>query len=248
MGQLPKGSDTAIRSRNRPMPGDDAQVAPIKTMTQFIYGGTGASKSVAWDDFVLPAREPFRDALRRYGVEHLGAHLDELAIEPGQVVHCSNLAADAQVRPYILTTGDLDIFKRWIGFPNDLPAGLGHTPVKPSRPAPSPHLVTAAHLDAAAWQELEQATKAYLFGNSELVRAYKPVIERVYAPFRTAVYVVRRLVIKPGGRLVVRDMPAALLFDDVIIHDGGQIMLHTITNMTIRSLCKCDAPPRVSVP
>jgi hypothetical protein len=55
-------------------------------------------------------------------------------------------------------------------------------------------------------------------------------------------YHFRKIIVQPGGRLMLRGHPAVLLVEDMELQEGGQLITYAISHFTIGQLKKTDKP------
>lgn len=141
-----------------------------------------------------------------------------------------------------LTTKSLSVYKRWLGFRNeDVRAGVVPPPADaPASSAPPSGWLSLETLDGAQRQEGARAARAFLYGDSEMVAAWVPFIERHYGPFPVAVVRARSLVIGADAELVVRGMPMALLLDALTLEPGGHVSVYEHAHLAIGTFDKIN--------
>lgn len=179
-------------------------------------------------------RGSFDEALRVYGLGRRDAAAAELIVRRGQTV-----VLHEALRPVLLETGDAARFKEWVGLAD---ATIEQYPVEGLPELPRAAWAHTGVTDPGVlrpeeWEDVQRATKAYLFGHSALVAGYKEAIELYFGPFAADVYVLPRLRIEDGGTLIVRGHPAALLVEHLELC-GGDIRFYTIVKMWVDSLRK----------
>jgi len=177
--------------------------------------------------------EAFEPALRDWPEE-------PLVVESGQTLA---LVPDASCPLFrnLLTTPDLDQFKKWLGVPNALiesgkyqaPAALPHTSPKQLEKAKD-------QLSTEELAELKRAHDYFLFGRSDLVEDYRDALCMYYSPFQAALYVGRQVEIMPGACIEVLDAAAILFVDRLVIHAGGNLKIFTPAKVRINTLHKFD--------
>jgi len=175
----------------------------------------------------------FDDTLAVYGLRNSDAI--SLTVPAGQRLVLSEIAM-----PVLRATADIADYKEWIGLSDahveqETLEGLPALP----RHAWNGRIVdTLDDLTADELADVQAAANTFLWGDSRLVRSYKGALERLYGPFEVDVYVVSRLVVEPGAKLVVSGRPTALLCDSIELHDGGSLLLHTVTRTWVQALHK----------
>jgi len=174
--------------------------------------------------------------LSRFGLDH--RHLvDSLIVAPQTTVDLSTQDdRDSAIKPILINTDRLDVFKSWIGSSDVVvasdPALANHYQL-PGAEWNGRRLSDSGRLSAEEISEIEKACRVYLFGDSSRVESYRQVIEFLYAPFVAAVYAVRKVTIKSGGRLVVTGKPTILLFDELELFSPGVLVTYTVCNASI---------------
>jgi len=163
------------------------------------------------------------------------AVVDLIEVGTGTVAYLTNDGRATFPAARLLVTDDIDRFKRWIGRPDDECADIAL-----ELPGPWPAAPGREELTAAEQRILDIAGNAYLFGDSRRVPEYRRILESHRSPFTAAVYAARRVVIAPGATLVVDGVPAALVFEDLTIHDTGRLVTYTAVNATFGRLHKIE--------
>lgn len=170
-----------------------------------------------------------------------------LSVERGQQRVLSSDPADASaVAPLMLTTTDVDLFKRWIGAPDESCRAHAEThqywPL-PTRAWSGRSVSSRRDFTAEEAADIERAGRVYLFGDSTLVRDYRDVIGLYHGTFEAAIYAMDELSVMPGARLSVVGAPAVLLCSKFDLHAPGQLVLHTPCHAHFGSVRKfCGAP------
>jgi hypothetical protein len=153
----------------------------------------------------------------------------KIVIEKG---HILNLSSDPEmnsiVEPHRVVANDVDDFKGWMMSPgtslelasND--DGLGiNTP-----------------LNFKHDERVDDLVLSYLQGRSKTLERDRRRINKEASPFSAMVYVVDKLTIEAGAKLIVMGQPAILLVRHLVIEDGGQLHFSTLCNATIGCLEK----------
>jgi hypothetical protein len=195
----------------------------------------------AKDINVLQRVQNYETTLAEYGLDPADALVEDFVLEAGTTL---TLGQDpCKLLRRVLHTEQLDEFKRWIGIADEL---IEHGPMLP--PADFPENPWSARLERPRtelteleWRDIELATNYYLFGDSRLVASYKNAISRHFGPFEAALYAADRVEIMPGATLSVMGYPAILVFSEMVIHQGGNLKLHTPTKMFVDKLSKLSA-------
>ncbi|MDN3055401.1 hypothetical protein PH213_12800 [Streptomyces sp. SRF1] len=182
----------------------------------------------------LDAVSGFAARLRLLGVPN-DSVADVLEVPADSAAYLTTDSRATLAAGRLLVTGDLNQYKQWIGRPDDECADV---PLELPEPWTAGTGRDCRDLTAAEQRALEIAGNAYLFGDSRRVTEYRPVLESYRAPFMASVYAARRVHILPGATLVVDGQPAILLFEDVVLHDGGRLITHTPTNAVFGRLRK----------
>jgi hypothetical protein len=185
-------------------------------------------------------RQIYSSALEVYGLEPALVSPPEVIIKPEIELHVTG-AGPCDLFSVNLTTNDVDEFKSWIGIPDELILDGTLLPPDEFPAAPSKSLFGPRDpLSAAEWQNIACATNYYLFGNASQVLDYRPAISAHFSPFEMAVYAADRLEIFPGGTLRVTGYPAALVFREVVIHQGGSMKIFVPARLTAERLVVLD--------
>jgi len=194
------------------------------------------------------------------GLERCGIGRDELVAEDLIVSSGETLVLHGHPRQKSplargtawLQTGDLDVMKRWVGLPNQIASSkIGFT-FAPAE-LPEPAVLEGRETFSSEEQEiLNRALKAYLYGQSAGLQAYKPLLEEYRAflgrqhpglteGFVIGVWRARRIVIEAGGLLVITGpLASALIVDEMDIHAGGTLNIQSIAYLNIGTLRKLE--------
>lgn len=167
-----------------------------------------------------------------------------LRVNAGNVLHLTT-APDAvsAVRPVMRRTASVDVFKRWVGVEDSDDIANSRAWPLPSGPWNGRQVRSKQELSAEELADIEMAGRAYIFGCSDAVASYRPMIELVTRSFEVAVYAADRVTIAPGARLLVTGAPAVLLFNDVEIQDGGALHVNAVCRAVFGALRKTAATP-----
>jgi hypothetical protein len=168
-----------------------------------------------------------------------------LVMEAGRHgVLTSDLREVSTLTPTVLRTSSVEEFKSWLGWGDRELLEWPGEPVRwelPSQPWSGRPVRSSADLTPAERADVEKAGWIYLFGDSRQVCDYRQLIELCHAPFELAVYAAPRLELLPGATLNVKDAPALLLFDEVVLHPGAQLATFTICRAMLGRLEKLEA-------
>jgi hypothetical protein len=169
--------------------------------------------------------------------------VDALTVEGDSSCTLTSEAGQASaVLPIRISTGNIDVYKRWVGVDDDECPPDSAIARRWQLPGPwrRRNIADISELAPDERADLEKAGWAYIFGHSKLVQSYRHVIEQFNAPFGAVVYPLRKLTVRPGGRLVVTGAPAVLLVDDVELHASGQIITYAVCRAHFGRLEKID--------
>jgi hypothetical protein len=175
-----------------------------------------------------------------------------LWIDPGSVARAlyvapngmldltSERSAVSAIRPLWRRTDNVDVFKSWVGTPDEeCPPGSTAAEYWPLPAAAwSGRAFCSDELSARERADIEMAGRAYVFGNSSCVTSYRDAIQRVTGTFEVAIYAARSVRIASGGQLRVTGEPAVLLFEELEIADGGSLLVQTVCRAAIGRLSK----------
>lgn len=161
----------------------------------------------------------------------------DLLISIGETV-VIGLEDNLDVKPKILSTKSLDEYKLWIGRTND--RADNHPWETPSKPWGGKEITSKTNLTQTEISDIEKAGWIYLFNDSNKVADYEKAIEQYQGAFKASLYHFRRIVIQPGGRLILKGNPALVLIDEMEIQGNGQFETYAICHTTIGSLRKIE--------
>jgi hypothetical protein len=142
------------------------------------------------------------------------------------------------VEPQIISTKSVDKFKQWIGRSNKY---ADNYPWKmPSKAWNTKKLSSTSELSATEASDIEKAGWIYLFNDATKVADYKNAIEQFRGTFEASLYNFRRIIIQPGGKLILKGNPAVLLIEEMEIQGNGQFETRAICHTSIGSLTKTE--------
>lgn len=172
-------------------------------------------------------------ALFRIGREHSSFCWNDLRVTRGEHVRLPQDAARLPGGLAEVATGDAAEYKRWIGF-DDAAIRNGMavaTPVDWTRLG-NPAALDVDALSPPQARSLETAATAYFFGDSREVAAFKPVLERHYAPFRAQVIVASRVVLEPDAELHITGIPTVVIVEEFVFN-GGRLFVSPVSHFNI---------------
>ncbi len=221
---------------------------PVRTQTQmFSRQSCGVlssfpSKATRKDTLAAPLKY-VQAQLRRFGIREDEAVFSSLLIRNGETVTLPRDSDRVGLWAARLTTPDLDIYKSWIGLPDE-DIRSGQLRCAPRRPQAlvAPHgWDQARELSPAQFEEVQRAGYTYLFDDSAIVQTYKPLIERFCGPLEVVVVLAKRVELLPGAVLNISGTPSILLFGELLIHEGGKVLVQTYHAATIGLVEKVNA-------
>ena len=182
-----------------------------------------------------------RSALRFFDLAPDDRWSEALVVEAGAHLEI-NGSEDCPMLRRVLETGSLDRYKQWIGVADQqIQSGLVMPPKELPSTSPDRLAVSKSKLDAPDLEEIKRAFDYYTFGNSAVVTDYHSVITMHCAPFAAALYACRELEIQSGATLEFTNLPAILLLDRLIIHQGGAVKFYTPAKVVVGVLEKVGA-------
>lgn len=193
------------------------------------------------------APDYFREALALLGVGDQ-VFLEELTVPTGTTAYLSSDPdLGSALAPRSLRTGSIDEFKSWMSLDDESHA---RTPERmrwepPAAPWSGREVSDAEALSDPEREQVERAYWAYVYGDSHLVKSYRQVLERCYAPFEAALYTASRVSVEPDASLIVTGAPAILLLEDLIIEAGGSLEVRAECSALIGRLHKSSADRRM---
>lgn len=116
-----------------------------------------------------------------------------------------------------LNTTSLLELKQWIGF-DDEAIRSGR---QIAADVPLERILRLDPADPRLAPMIDDALRAYLFGDSTLVANYRAVIEYHRAPFEAQMISLGRVVLERGSELAIDTLPVVLLIDELIFRGGG---------------------------
>ncbi|AUC81455.1 hypothetical protein [Lacinutrix sp. Bg11-31] len=142
------------------------------------------------------------------------------------------------LEPQIISTKSVDKFKQWIGRSNKY---ADNYPWKmPSKAWSTKKFIASSELSATEVSDIEKAGWIYLFNDANKVADYKNAIEQFRGTFEASLYNFRRIIIQPGGKLILKGNPAVLLIEEMKILGNGQFETRAICHASIGSLTKTE--------
>ncbi len=142
------------------------------------------------------------------------------------------------IAPRVISTTSIDEYKLWIGRSNELADDYAWE--MPSKAWNHKSFKSKAELTKEEVSDIEKSGWVYIFNDSNKVASYAKAIESYYGNFEASLYHIRRLVIQPRARLIVKGGPSILLIDEMEIQGDGQLETYTICHATIGSLRKIE--------
>lgn len=203
--------------------------------------------SLGGDDLaVTPREERFSELLRAYGLDGVRGIQDSLHVQGGKLACLTSVPGqDSVIAPVLMETRDIDRYKDWIGTPDSTLEAGGELVSHFDLPHQEWHRggdFDPQQLSERELKDIERASWHYIFGYSPSVAGYREAVERVYAPFKLAIYAARHVVIEPGGELLLPEgEPAVLLFEEMEIKKGGHVRFMAPFNLSVRHLRKTGA-------
>ncbi|AKH64304.1 MULTISPECIES: collagen-like protein [Photorhabdus] len=170
------------------------------------------------------------------GIERQPKQLKTLDFD-GKVIF-SNDPKTATVPPAFFTVQTIQELKKLGGVPD---SEYGPGKMEPHHPLPEPFSaarlanVTGNHID------LCKAFRAYIYGDSALVKDYEEILNAKRFPMKVALYSGESITVTADNPLIVEDKdgygePVALVYDQIIIEPGGQIICHTNSSINANSV------------
>jgi hypothetical protein len=142
------------------------------------------------------------------------------------------------VKPETISTNSVDEYKLWIGRSNK--KADNHPWEMPSKLWSKKEINAKTNLTQTEISDIKKAGWIYLFNDASKVADYKEAIEQYQESFEASLYHFRRIIIQPGGRLILKGDPALVLIDELEIQGNGQFEAYTICHTTIGSLRKIE--------
>jgi hypothetical protein len=161
--------------------------------------------------------------------------------EAGRAVHFGHPDGGADVPGEVRVVKDIAEMKRLGGVPDYhyTKEKLGDSHIDYPPPPPQAALAAAKQhagdvcrlqdaLDPTTLADVERASKAYLTGNSERVKAWEPIINALAYPLQGTVIDAGDVVVTPGNPLVINGPgPVAYNAKSITVEPGGQILVNT---------------------
>ncbi len=130
---------------------------------------------------------------------------------------------ESHIPPFYIVAQDVAHLKELCGMKDEVYTEAGRENLHHIPPAVSAIGYTITHKFDA---HLCKALSAYVFGNSNLVKSYEDVINKLRFPMRIAVFTGQSITVSPGHPLILKgtdEHPFAAVYDTVTIENGGQI-------------------------
>ncbi len=150
----------------------------------------------------------------------------------------STVILEDGIAPRVISTTSIDEYKLWIGRSNELADDYAWE--MPSKAWGHKSFKSKEELTKKEVSDIEKSGWIYIFNDSNKVASYSKAIESYHGNFEASLYHIRRLVIQPGGRLLVKGGPSILLIDEMEIQGDGQMETYTICHATIGSFRKTE--------
>lgn len=190
----------------------------------------------------MKSREPtsFEDfsavAAKKYRAEFTKMKLSDIELKPSERITLG-MGKESKYAPTILKTNDIDELKSWIGTPDhisDTRRSKCIHPVKDWLPsgvvggkkATSANLKrTVEKLKANDRQKILSLTRAYVYGNSNEISVYKPLLEHYWEKFHIPVWWFRRIYVPSGAVVTLSPGNAGILWAySIEIEEGGKVL------------------------
>jgi hypothetical protein len=144
------------------------------------------------------------------------------------------------LRPFRLRTTDLDVFKAWIGLPDDyIRSGKALPHVSEYRLNYDPRFEDPdTDLSDAERNDIYHAAGYYLFGDSQAVARYRRAIELHMAPFEIAAYAVDKLILRSSGSLSIEGPPSVLVARNLELIEGASLITRTVARILSDKMIK----------
>jgi hypothetical protein len=184
-------------------------------------------------------RAEFLSRLDAYGLNESAVTHADLVVPANTTMTLAAGDAHSFVRPQLLNTTDLDTLKRWIGVPDSLYADdeLARTHIALPTALPAEMLTDRAPVEGRTSTaelirprvpveqlgNLRTAAAAYLFGDSQLVAAYKTPIETVFKGFQIIFWPFVTITVNAGSALTIGAGQNVLFAWRIVIHEGGLV-------------------------
>jgi hypothetical protein len=134
------------------------------------------------------------------------------------------------------TFSSVDDVKRVLGVPDSaFERGTSDQHIK-YLPAPRFAARSTLALTRAEQDDLENATYAYLFGNSQKVQAWREPINLLLLPRELSFVAAENVTVKPGAPLYLKN--SSYTFGTVTIEQGGQIVVQADTSLNAQLIVK----------
>jgi len=185
--------------------------------------------------------------------QNFESRLAEMGLEASHVVHeirtgdtdgptifSNHPNYESHIPPVILSIPSLKALRALGGIP-DAAYERGeyddHPEVPPEWPKEkSGHRV--ADLSPEENRNIRKAFVAQIYGNSDRVKSYEPVIDKNYFPMKVAAFAVENLVVDADHPLILKGTAHVYNFGVVTIKQGGQIQCETDAEMTVQKMIK----------
>ncbi|HVI30859.1 hypothetical protein [Phenylobacterium sp.] len=130
-----------------------------------------------------------------------------------------------------LATTDIDELKAWIGVADE-DARAGRAALPPQGPESGP--------DHATDRDVRRALSAYVFGDSRLMQAWRPVIEQRIGRFDVDVVTVGTLSLHRRSRLILAGRPVVFMARRIVF-DGGHFVSTVDGHYAVGEIVKREA-------
>lgn len=187
-------------------------------------------------------QQHFGKSLARFGIQFEDVKGRSLHSPEGGPIRLNSDGGESAVQPKIMTTGDLDEIKSWVGNSDAVSRHLMQVCSSPYEYA------LGSPTDAHGHPDKDYLTKAaldYVFhggatgGKDKIDPGLKREIEKTFGTFKAAVFAGATITVKPGSPLVVTgSTPVSLNYGEMDIYAGGQVLIYAPGSMTIQVLKK----------
>ncbi|WP_334020706.1 hypothetical protein [Alteromonas sp. S015] len=148
--------------------------------------------------------------------------------------------AGSNIKPVkTLQTSNLDEMKKWAGNDDALYAS-GQIKQGPEAPDHDAKEFSADSIDKLTPDQREKLIKgaeAYVWGDSSKAKAWKPTIEKFFAPFSVAVSAVQDITVTPANPWIIDNPPGSVInVGTVTVEEGGEIIIKSSVKINIEKL------------
>lgn len=210
-----------------------------------------------------PQITPFADRLKKYGLTDKDVHADVLRVGNKRTVYLGSQGAASSFSPKFISAGGIDDVKKWLGVPNPVlkkDAKLAEN--RKLKKAPSTTILSSfdkIHQDylkekrpdkkksfsdnigallSDKLEDIGSLAKAYIYGESDLYTAWRPLLDWHFQDFKLPVWLFNTVIVENGSVLEINEGVHKLVGNKLVIERGGTIIARNYLNLEFTTITR----------